>query len=198
MSWNALEMYTNGLEVFTSVVESVGDDGWSRTSPCEGWSALDVLGHVGAATSMGAVILRGGDMAFERLDQPSGLVEGDPATWWRGLATEARDALSSVDDLDREVDSPMGKRTVRDGLSFPAVDLFVHAWDLAASAGQSVTFPDEAVEFIRALFAQVPVEASRRPGVFSAEVAATNDASPTEQVIAFTGRDPGWSGTDAG
>lgn len=193
MDWNALDTYENGLRFFTDVVNGVPDDRWQSTSPCEGWTALDVLGHVGEATTVGAQILRGDEMNLVRHDPPSSIVEGDPSTWWAGTATDAAEALLNATDLDREIDSPAGRRTVRDGLSFPAVDLFIHGWDIAAATGQSVRFPAEAVTFIRGVFANVPEEATRRPGVFAAAVDATAGSDDTDQVLAFAGRDPQWA-----
>lgn len=193
MSWNAAETYREGLTFFTGVVDAVPAGTWEQPSPCEGWRALDVLGHVGEATGMGARILRGETMQFSRVDPPASAIDGDPTMWWHAIADDAAMALQTVDDLDREVDSPMGRRTVRDGLSFPAVDLFIHGWDLATATGQSLVIPDEAIGFTRALFDHVPVEAARRPGVFADERDGPTDGSPTDALIAFTGRDPRWS-----
>ena len=191
MTWNALDTYEHGLRFFSDVVAAVPDDRWSADSPCAGWTALDVLGHVGEATSVGARILRGDEMNAGRSDPPSAAVDGDPAVWWAMTASDAQDSLANATDLDREVDSPVGRRTVRDGLSFPAVDLFIHGWDLAAASGRSVRFPAEAVEFIRGVFANVPEEATRRPGVFGPAVTVA-DGDDTDQVLAFAGRDPRW------
>ncbi|MGB3699093.1 MAG: TIGR03086 family metal-binding protein [Gordonia sp. (in: high G+C Gram-positive bacteria)] len=195
MPWNALDTYENGLRFFTGVVDAVPNDRWAADSPCAGWTALDVLGHVGEATSVGTRILRGGELEFARHDPPSSAVDGDPRQWWTALAASARDALAGVTDLDREVDSPAGRRSVRDGLSFPAVDLFLHGWDLAAATGGSVRFPAEAVEFIRGVFAHVPEEVTRRPGVFAAPVAVPAGSDATDQVLGFAGRDPRWTPT---
>lgn len=192
MIWNALDTYENGLRFFSDVVAAVPAECWSADSPCAGWTALDVLGHVGEATSVGARILRGDEMSLQRSAPPSSAVDGDPAAWWAMAAADAQHSLSHATDLDREVNSPVGRRTVRDGLSFPAVDLFIHGWDLAAASGRSVRFPDEAVEFIRGVFAHVPDEVTRRPGVFSAAVGVPDDSDATDQVLAFAGRDPAW------
>ncbi len=190
MAWTPIDMYSNGLEFFGDVVDSTAADAWQNASPCDGWSALDVLGHVGSATAMGVRILRGEEMNFAQQDPPSSAVEGDPRSWWASLAATARDAVAGISpaDLTREVDTPMGRRTVGEGLSFPAVDLFIHAWDLAAATGRSVEFPDEAVEFIRAMFEHVPPEATRRPGVFADPLEAPEGASSTERLIAWSGR----------
>lgn len=190
MTWNSLDTYREGLDFFSAVVTAVPVGTWERPAPCEGWQALDVLGHVGTATEMGARILRGGELTFEPADPPSTAVTGEPVAWWTTLAGEARQALATVDDLDREVDSPRGRRTVREGLSFPAVDLFIHGWDLATATGQKVVIPDEAIAFTRQMFEHIPAEMCRRPGVFADQVDVPADASPTDAIIAFTGRNP--------
>lgn len=193
MAWTAADAYKEGLTFFSTVVDGTAPQQWTNDSPCAGWSALDVLGHVGEATSMGLRILRGDEISFTRHDPPSSVVAGDPGEWWHELAAQALDVFGGEIDLDREVDSPMGRRTVGEGLSFPSVDLFIHGWDLATATGRTVTIPDEAIAFTRGLFAHVPVEASRRPGVMGDERVAPAGANPTEALIAFTGRDPHWS-----
>lgn len=139
---------------------------------------------------MGAEILRGVPVVPDWTDPPAGAVEGDPAAWWRSLAEAARRAMGEVEDLNRVIDSPMGRRPIRDGLAFPAVDLFIHGWDLGAATGTPVVIPEEAIAFIYALFDKIPDEIARRPTVFGARRAVADDASPTEKLIAFTGRDP--------
>lgn len=196
MTWDASDTYREGLAFFTSIVDAVDPEAWQRPSPCSDWRALDVLGHVGEGTDMGVRILTGGDIHFERRDPPGSVVGDDPAAWWSPLAVRAETALADVDDLDREVDSPMGRRTVREGLSFPAVDLFVHGWDLGTATDQSIVLPDAAIAFCYALFEKVPPEAARGPGVFAAERSTIDGASASDRLIAFTGRDPDWSLAD--
>lgn len=193
MAWNSADTYRSGLDFFSSLVRDVRPDQWQEPSPCAGWTAKDVLGHVGQATDMGARILRGGDMTFDRHEPPGSAIVGDPAAWWAELAIQAAIALEDVHDLDAVVDSPMGRRSIREGLSFPAVDLFIHGWDLAAATGQAVTIPHEAIAFTRALFENVPDDVARSAGVFASAREAPSDATPTEAVIAFAGRDPRWT-----
>lgn len=194
MTWPSNIAYLRGLDVMSKVVEQVPDDAWQRPSPCAGWRALDVLGHVGAATNMGIRILRGQDMSLDIVEPPGDAVDGDPQEWWAGLAAQAREAVDEIDEaeLDRIVDSPVGERTVRQGLSFPAADLFVHAWDIAKATGVTVSIPEEAVPFVRSLSDVVPAEAMRSPGVFGPEVDIAGDAPDVDRLLAWTGRDPAW------
>jgi hypothetical protein len=86
----------------------------------------------------------------------------------------------------------MGKRTIGEGLSFPALDLFVHGWDVGKSAGLDLVLPAEAVEFARGVLEPLPAGQIRNPRVFAAEKDAPADGSGSRAFIAWTGRDPDW------
>ena len=134
------------------------------------------------------------DLGFGRQDPPGDAVRADPLLWWTGLAAPAREAVAEIDDLglERVVDTPMGRRSVRDGLRFPAADLFLHAWDIAAATDVSVSIPDDAVPFVRALGDAVPPEVMRSPGVFGAEVSVPDGATAVDRLLGWTGRNPRW------
>ncbi len=191
MTWTSDTAYLEGLDVMSDVVARLGPDDWDHPSPCAGWTARDVLGHVGVAAMFGTALLRGETPKWDPVDPPGAAVEGDPAAWWAGLVGDARAAVVGA-DLDLVVDSPMGRRSVAEGLSFPAMDLFLHAWDLARTVSGEVEIPDEAIAFAHAALEPVPEETVRSPGVFGPEVPAPEGAAPTEAFVAWTGRDPGW------
>jgi uncharacterized protein (TIGR03086 family) len=182
--------FARGLDVFEAVIGQLGPDDWERPSPCAGWTALDVLGHLGTSLDMGTSVLQGEQPTWPEFDRPADLVDGDPVAWWQAKAGAARGALDGA-DLDLEMDTPMGPRTVADRLAFPAIDLFVHAWDIGRAAGIDVEIPDEAIAFAHTNLDPFPDEVMRGPnGSLGAEVAAPADATPTEAFIAWTGRQP--------
>jgi uncharacterized protein (TIGR03086 family) len=170
-------------------VRSLDAGDWDRPSPCEGWSALDVLGHLGTSIQMGISVLRGEQPSWPEAARPADLVAGDPAAYWDGLAAEARAALDGA-DLDQVMETPMGPRTVRDRLAFPAIDLYVHAWDVARAAGRTIDVPDDVIEFAHSYIDPFPDDVVRGPkGSFGPEV-VVDDGTPTERFIGWTGRDP--------
>ncbi|HEY4928088.1 MAG TPA: TIGR03086 family metal-binding protein [Acidimicrobiales bacterium] len=183
-------VFLGGIDYFGSVVHSVPDSSWSVPSPCEGWSALDVLGHLGSAIDFGVDILEGRDHQWPTFDRPADLVVGEPADYWAGIATSARSALEGA-DLGATRDTPMGTRTVAQGLAFPAIDLYVHAWDIGRSGRIEVEVPDDVIGFAHHYLDQIPPEKMRGPGgAFGPELTAPPDATPTEAFIAWTGRQP--------
>jgi len=185
-------VFDDGLDAFTAVVERLQPEDWARPSPCEGWTALDVLGHVGTSISMGISVLSGEQPTWPEADRPADLVGADtqPADYWRSLAARARAALSDA-DLDLVMDTPMGKSTVADRLAFPAIDLYVHAWDIGRAAGLPVEVPAGVIEYAHQYIDPIPAEKVRgAKGAFGPEVDPPPGATPTEAFIAWTGRSP--------
>ena len=86
----------------------------------------------------------------------------------------------------------MGRRSVGAGLSFPAVDLYVHGWDIVKSAGFDLAIPAEAIEFAHAVIDPIPAAQVRNARLFAAERPAPADATDSEVFLAWTGRDPAW------
>jgi uncharacterized protein (TIGR03086 family) len=192
MVWTADRCYLAGLEHFTACVHVLGPDDWDRPTPCAGWTTRDVLGHVGGATRFGMQLVSGQSPTLPPTEQPGSTVEGDPMAWWAALVGPIRIALDGV-DLAKVLDSPRGPRSIADGLRFPAVDLFIHGWDLVRSTGRSVEIPTEVIEFARNAFAEFPDAAMRNPRVFGPEREASAAASPSDAFLAWTGRDPDWA-----
>jgi uncharacterized protein (TIGR03086 family) len=183
-------VFLHGLDAFGDVAEELTPADWDRPSPCEGWTALDVLGHLGAAIGFGVSLLRGEDATFPEAPRPADLVTGEPTAYWGAIADSARDALDGA-DLEREMDTPMGKRTLADRLAFPAIDLYVHAWDIGKTAGIPVEIPGDVIEFAHTHLDPIPAEMFRGEGKpFGPEADAPDDATPTQEFVAWTGRAP--------
>jgi uncharacterized protein (TIGR03086 family) len=184
------EVYDRGLDFFSTIVEQVPAGAWDNPSPCEGWTALDVLGHLGGNIETGTKLLRGEQPEWPNRARPAEAVDGEPAAWWTRLVPETRAALAGA-DLDLEVDTPMGKRNVADRLAFPAIDLFVHGWDLAKAAGVEVEIPEDVIAFSHSYIDPFPTEMVRgEKGAFGPEAEVPADATPTEAFLAWTGRSP--------
>ncbi|MCC7078427.1 MAG: TIGR03086 family protein [Acidimicrobiia bacterium] len=191
MAADSSQLFDEGLDFFTSVLTRVGPDEWDRPSPCRGWTALDVLGHLGTSVDMGISLLEGHQPTWPDVEPPGRLVQGDPVEWWQEKAGRVRELLTGA-DLDVEMDTPMGRRTVRDRLAFPAIDLYVHAWDIGRAVGLDLEIPTEVIEFAHRYIDPFPEEMVRgENGAFGPEVSVPEDAAPTAAFVAWTGRQPG-------
>ncbi len=168
---------------FTERVEAVPPGRWSAESPCEGWTARDVVGHVVGAHGMFV------EMVGRSLGEvPS--VDDDPAAAWAA----ARDVVQAdLDDPERAgeaFEGFFGPSTFEGSVDrILAGDVLVHTWDLARATGQDERLPDDEIERGLAAFAGMG-DAVRSAGVFGPEVEPPADADPQTRLLCFTGRDP--------
>ncbi|MGO8886945.1 MAG: maleylpyruvate isomerase N-terminal domain-containing protein [Streptosporangiaceae bacterium] len=73
--------FLRGLDFFSSAVRQLSAEDWQLASPCQGWRALDVLGHVGQATRFGTLLLQGAQPVWSPVEPPGTVIEGSPD--WR-------------------------------------------------------------------------------------------------------------------
>lgn len=170
------DKYRRAVDGFSRVVDKVPADKWSAASPCEEWTARDVLAHV--VGGMHHVAGGGGDA-------PS--LDDDPAAAY----AKARDAaLGSLSDerLASNVQSPMGEIPLDQLLQrFITPDTLVHTWDLATAAGIDVKLDPQLVE--ETYEALLPLdEMIRMAGVFGPKVEPPEGADLQVRLVCFSGR----------
>jgi len=133
-----IQEYLDNAARFTEVVTAGGD--WEGASPCEGWSARDVLDHV-VDTQRSFLEQRGVDVG------PS--PAGTPVEVWAGHQERVRAVLADEDFAATEYDGYFGRTTVADTLAtFYGFDLNVHRWDLARGLGREVPFSETELDVL--------------------------------------------------
>ena len=178
------ERYRRVAAQFTQRVEAVPDGGWDNPSPCEGWVARDVVGHL-------VEWLPAFFFGSWGLDQPSGPpVADDPAGAWRAVDRAIQAALDDPEVAGRERDTRMGRSTFGqtiDQICTP--DVLIHTWDLARATGQDETLdPDEVHRFVAGM--EPLDDLLRQSGHYGPRVAVPADADEQTRLIAFVGRTP--------
>lgn len=176
--------FEKALDLFDSRVRATPGTAWASPSPCEGWTARDVVAHL--VTNLRALreAAGGGDF-FATFGQP---VEGDVVEAW----TRERDAApASLEGAEangvtavtvRGNAVPLG--AIVDGLMR---DLVIHTWDLARAVGGDERLPDDLVSAATAAMSMVG-EASRGPGLYGYEVPAPPGADAQTRLLALSGR----------
>jgi uncharacterized protein (TIGR03086 family) len=78
-------------------------------------------------------------------------------------------------------------------LGILALEMTVHGWDFASTAGAQFTIADDHAEHLLAIAHQTLTPESRRVAGFNDPLPTADNASALNRLIAFTGRDPSWS-----
>lgn len=172
-TWNAY------AEPFTAVVESVTD--WSASSPCEGWSAADVLDHV-MQTQREFVERHGREIPLW-----DGAPEQPDEQWFKHQAAMAA-LIGDEDFASHTMDTPFGESTLGETmLNFYGFDLIVHRWDIAASQGRDEQLTETELDVVDRAVDGFGDHAYA-PGIFAAAVEVSSGASRQQRVLARTGR----------
>ncbi|WP_374970851.1 TIGR03086 family metal-binding protein [Terrabacter sp. BE26] len=147
---DVLDTYTRLADAFGAVVDRVPTDQWDAPSPCEGWSARDVLAHV--VTSQRAFLAdRGLDARTAHhldVDDPDGS-STDLRAAWHAHDARMRELLADLAVAGLEYDGFFGRTTVgRTIVAFHGFDLVVHRWDLATAAGLDERLAGDELEML--------------------------------------------------
>jgi uncharacterized protein (TIGR03086 family) len=175
------ERYERLAAAFADTVAAVPADGWENPSPCEGWTARDVVRHV--TESQGRFMsLVGRDIG----DVPS--VDDDPVAAWQAAS---RAVLADLNDPERATagyDGRFGRSTFERSVDgFASFDLVVHRWDLARAAGLDDRIPPEDVRWASERAAALG-EAMRGASAIGPAVDPPADADEQTRLLAHLGR----------
>ena len=178
---NEADRYRSLAASMTESIAAVPDDRWAAPTPCDDWTARDLVAHLVSTSGM--------FLGFIGQDAPEGApVDDDPL----GAFTQARDAIqAALDDpasANQEYDGLMGPTTFAKGVDgFLAADLVIHRWDLARATGQDEALPLDEVRRVYELLEPMD-EQMRQPGAFGPKVEPPAGADEQTQLLCFLGR----------
>lgn len=164
-------------EPFTRVVRGVTD--WDAASPCEGWTARDVLDHVMSTQR---------DFLVQRGHAVPETLEEDPAARWQAHQDAVVALLTDPAVAGEQFGGFFGPTTVGAVLTeFYGFDLITHRWDIARSQGVDEPFTTEEIEEIEASMDGWG-EHAYGEGIFKGPLDVPADASEQTRVLARMGR----------
>jgi len=185
------ERYRRRADIFESKVAAVQPDEWGNQSPCQDWTARDVVGHI---VDMHAVMLR----PLDRELTPAPSVQDDPLAAFTSARADIEAVLDDPDAAARPCDTPMGSVTAENHIDgVVSEDMVIHGWDLARATEQDDTIDPYELERMWPAVQKIGPEL-RTPGafgpgivVFGPEVTVSADAPLQDRVLGLLGRDPG-------
>jgi uncharacterized protein (TIGR03086 family) len=184
------DLYRRRADAFERKVAAVELHQWSNQSPCDEWTARDVVEHV---VDMHLAMLH--PLGHHADDVPT--VAHDPLAAFTSARASVLDILNDPDLAHAMVDMPSGYMTAAQYIdSVLSDDLPLHGWDLAKATGQDDTIDPSDVEQIWATINALPEEmlvAFRAPDVkiLGPEVKIPANAPLQHRLLGALGRDAG-------
>ncbi len=184
MSQN-LRNYVTAIYGMDAVVNRVPDDRWDAASPCEGWSARDVVLHQIGVFDAVAEMAATGVLVSPVPPQDA----DDVREAWRDSRDGLLESLDQPDVLRRPGTYWFGATTIDDLLAIVVYDPLAHAWDLATAVGVDHHCSTEV-----AAAALVTIEALaptlREYGLIGEPTEIDEAAAPMSRFLALVGRNP--------
>ena len=195
--------FARAVALATATVQGVRPDQLDHPTPCEGMDVRDMLAHLVSALGMVEALATGGDtMAVQDEPLESGFTDA-----WLDAAHRAQAAWSDAAVLDRPMALPWQQGTGADLLLGYVNEIVVHTWDVAVATDQHPDWDDEIVELAIDRMPSLPAEGRREMfeqisadmGLdevampFAEVVPVPDDAPAIDRLVAWNGRDPGWT-----
>lgn len=181
MTEQRAERYRRLANALVATAGAVADAEWSSPSPCEGWTARDVAGHVVETSAMflGFVGLSLGEV-------PS--VGDDPVGAVIAATARVQAVLDDPGQASLEFDGYLGRTTIAEAIDrFLSFDVVVHRWDLARATGGDERIGPADVRAVMTA-AEAFGDAARSPNVFGPAVEPPPDGDEQARMLAFLGR----------
>lgn len=184
-----LRIWTKAIYGFDHVARLARPERWDDPSPCDGWTARHVIGHVLAIQRYMESLVRGTEVTMNPMVDPHLNAGDDPYAAWAAARDGLIDALDQPGALHRVVQNWSGPTSVDDMIGFNVADTTIHAWDLARALGVDDRLDPACVTRALANSERV-AERLRAGGMFGAAVDVAPDADEQTRLLALTGRHP--------
>lgn len=174
--------YAAANRPLTELIDTLTPQQWQSPSPCEGWSAADVVRHM--IDTQRELFNRHEVELGESQD-----VAADPAAAWRTHTQAVLARLADERVGAMAFDGFFGPTTFADTLrTFYVHDMIAHRWDLAKAAGREIDFSEAELDALEAGHAAFG-DAMYMDGIYKKREIPDN-ATRQERVLATMGRDP--------
>ena len=174
-----------------AIIERIAAADLDKPTPCDEWDVAALLNHVVGTLHLGAALLSDSapTVAMGPGELPAtDLLDGDALKAYRS-GVEALLAAAEGDALARAHQTPLGDMPGAVLGGFTTLDIAVHGWDLARATGQDAVLDDAVAETVLAFAHQTLTGDARAPRI-APEVPVASDATATDRLVGFLGRQP--------
>ena len=190
MSAQAVSLLAGADNRLLRLVDRLDPAALQSATPCAGWDARALLSHTLQTIEAFSAAADGGDGPSEaELFSGDDILGGDPALIAKEITSRSHRAWGLVEDWERTLTTVLGPMPAAQAIAIVTFSTLIHSWDLAGALGEPVEFTEGEAALAEGVAAAL-VPGTRPAGLFAAEVTAPATATPTQRVIAFTGRSP--------
>lgn len=168
------------------IVGGVSAEQMTNTTPCSDWNVQALLSHtIGVISNIGMAVATGQPPSAP----PSAVLTKDLGAQFRAAA-DATLAAWTAAGIDGDTNIGAGPMPRQAAIGINLLDTATHSWDIARATGQPGELPAELAQMILGICRSIVTDEIRGFAGFAPAVPVAADASPTQQLVAFLGRQP--------
>jgi uncharacterized protein (TIGR03086 family) len=186
--WNVLD---EARAMLRTAVAGVPADGWNLPTPCEQWTATQVLQHAALDQLAWASALSGAAMPGENPFAPSGQLAGEPVAYTDQALDASVAAWTAIGTETVPSPLPQGEMAPELAAGAAALDAAIHAWDIAVATGQGSPLTAELARALMPVATSI-VEPLRAYGAYAAALEPAT-ADDDVALLSYLGRNPNWA-----
>lgn len=185
---DGLTLLTQTEQELHRVVAGLDDEELDVVSNCPPWTVRRLASHALKNQLFWAGRVSGLDLMA--LEESMGAVpyDGDLAPIAGSVTTQAVELWQTEGVMAADHDTPFGVLPGAVVVNFAVVDAAAHAWDLSASVGRAIEFPDEWIPGLTGVVALTCTEHTVELGLVKPPTEPPADATDTELLMAAAGR----------
>jgi uncharacterized protein (TIGR03086 family) len=181
----SIEALAEACDFTESAIRGVTSQQWTAPTPCSEWSVRELVNHTISAVGAFAAIASGTNAQ----DSPDRDYTGDdPGGSFRRFANAALEAWPQA--LGGMVDIGPEPMPAKIALEMNLLDTLIHGWDIATATGQASELPVNTAEAALKAARAIVTDQFRTFAGFAPATDVNEHTSPTDQLIAFVGRQP--------
>ncbi|WP_179469375.1 TIGR03086 family metal-binding protein [Mycolicibacterium vinylchloridicum] len=185
-----LELLKRADARLVGLTTGLGGDDLDLPSPCSQWNVRSLLSHTVASIDAFAAAVDGGSGPTEQeLFSGTDILGADPLAVVERAVARSQRAWATITDWQAPVASVLGVMPAGQAMAIVTYSTLLHSWDLAVALNRPLEFDDAEAELAEAVGTQL-VPPLRQQQLFGAEVRPASGATPTQRVVAFSGRSP--------
>lgn len=188
------DQYRHAIAGLDHVLTSFADDRWDDPTPCLGWTARMLAGHVIDGQRQVVAVLSG--QTPQPVTDPAHLASiagSAPVERWASVRAEVEAGLGSV-PAGAIVCTPAGDQTVEALLGTAVIEPLVHSWDLAVAADTSIDLDAGAVRWVLSALEDLGGTLAAT-GMYAPAWEVDDAMTAQQRLLALTGRDPAAAAT---
>jgi uncharacterized protein (TIGR03086 family) len=188
---------TEAADAAARTVAQVDPGQFGLPTPCTDWDVRTLLNHLIVWTSYSLEARAHGGSVSEELTERDFAAEPGFAAGYRAQLDRALAAWSDPAVWAGSLDVMGSATPAADVAALNLAEMVLHGWDLAVATGQRFQVSDAAAAAARQAV-EANAELFRQYKGFAEPVQVPPDAPVLDQLLALSGRDPGWTPPSAG